>query len=182
MVIENFAIDSIGLTKQIFNDVYAKLKPFFLEQLIITNLIKEKISYEMEIKKIADEKNTTIIGLETMNEQLKFIDEIPINDQLLSIVKTIKNFTNESTKLNELIQYYKAQNIEALSKMFEEEEPYLKLKLVDKRNNNWIPKLVGLFSKKSCFVAVGAGHLAGENGLINLLKKQGYTVEPISIN
>jgi hypothetical protein len=35
---------------------------------------------------------------------------------------------------------------------------------------------------KSCFVAVGAGHLGGENGLINLLKKQGYSVEPISIN
>ena len=35
---------------------------------------------------------------------------------------------------------------------------------------------------KSCFIAVGAGHLAGENGLINLLKKQGYTVEPISTN
>jgi uncharacterized protein YbaP (TraB family) len=67
-------------------------------------------------------------------------------------------------------------------KCLKKKNQIFKLKLVDKRNNNWIPKLVDLFSKKSCFVAVGAGHLAGENGLINLLKKQGYTVEPISIN
>jgi uncharacterized protein YbaP (TraB family) len=44
----------------------------------------------MEIKKIADDKNTTIIGLETMNEQLKFIDEIPINDQLIKYCKNNK--------------------------------------------------------------------------------------------
>ena len=71
-----------------------------------------------------------------------------------------------------------------LAKSFEEDEDdqTLKTKLLDKRNQNWIPKINAVIQNKSCFIAIGAGHLVGENGLINLLKNQGYTVEPISIN
>jgi len=99
------------------------------------------------------------------------------------MVKTIKNYSSETAKLGQLVKEYKTQNLAALTASFEEDEDQtLKVKLVDKRNSNWIPKLKSLMQNKSCFVAVGAGHLGGENGLINLLKKQGYTVEPISIN
>ena len=52
-------------------------------------------------------------------------------------------------------------------------------KMLDNRNLNWIPKLEDWMSKKSLFVAVGAGHLAGENGVIHLLRNKGYKVEPV---
>ena len=47
------------------------------------------------------------------------------------------------------------------------------------RNKNWIPKLENWMKTKSLFIAVCAGHLAGDEGIINLLRKQGYTVEPV---
>jgi uncharacterized protein YbaP (TraB family) len=47
------------------------------------------------------------------------------------------------------------------------------------RNLNWIPIIVDLTKKSSCFIAVGAGHLAGENGLIRLLRNQGFSVKPL---
>ena len=50
--------------------------------------------------------------------------------------------------------------------------------MLDARNLNWINKIDGLISTKKCFVIVGALHLYGENGLINLLKKRGYKVKP----
>jgi uncharacterized protein YbaP (TraB family) len=50
---------------------------------------------------------------------------------------------------------------------------------LDNRNKRWIPKLVQLMNTKTIFIAVGAGHLAGENGLIQLLRNQGYIVSPI---
>ena len=58
----------------------------------------------------------------------------------------------------------------------------IKENLLVKRNKNWIPKIEQLIQQKTCFIAVGAGHLAGENGILELLRKQGFTVEPISIN
>jgi len=51
--------------------------------------------------------------------------------------------------------------------------------LLNKRNKNWVEQLNTIMKNESVFVAVGAGHLVGENGLVSLLKKEGYTVEPL---
>jgi uncharacterized protein YbaP (TraB family) len=47
------------------------------------------------------------------------------------------------------------------------------------RNRKWVKSLAGLFPDKSLLVAVGAAHLPGEGGVINLLRKQGYTLNPV---
>jgi uncharacterized protein YbaP (TraB family) len=50
---------------------------------------------------------------------------------------------------------------------------------LDVRNKNWIPVIESQIKVNSTFIAVGAAHLPGENGVINLLKMKGYTVEPV---
>jgi uncharacterized protein YbaP (TraB family) len=47
------------------------------------------------------------------------------------------------------------------------------------RNQNWVKKLKSLLPDKSLVIAVGAGHLPGEKGLINLLRKEGFTLTPV---
>ena len=182
--LQTFMTDTIGIKKYTFEKFYTKLKPLYLEQLIFFRYAgQEKESYEVNFKKIADQKNIPTIGLETFEEQLRFMDEIPLDIQLKSIVKTTNNYANEIKNMDTLILDYKAQNLTALTKQFEEDENTLaKEHLLDKRNNNWISKLRSLITTKSCFIAVGAGHLGGQKGLIELLKKEGYTVVPISIN
>ena len=51
--------------------------------------------------------------------------------------------------------------------------------MVDDRNKAWIPLLTEQINKQSCFIAVGALHLPGEMGIIKLLRKEGYNVEPV---
>jgi uncharacterized protein YbaP (TraB family) len=51
--------------------------------------------------------------------------------------------------------------------------------LLDDRNERWIPILQKEFKKNSLFIAVGAGHLPGEKGVIQLLRNAGYTVEAV---
>jgi uncharacterized protein YbaP (TraB family) len=51
--------------------------------------------------------------------------------------------------------------------------------LLYNRNRNWVQKLKTIMSEKSVTIAVGAGHLAGEKGVIKLLRKEGYTVKPV---
>jgi uncharacterized protein YbaP (TraB family) len=51
--------------------------------------------------------------------------------------------------------------------------------LLNNRNHNWVEKLKTIMPKSSVVVAVGAGHLPGEQGVINLLRKAGYTVTPV---
>ena len=52
--------------------------------------------------------------------------------------------------------------------------------LLYKRNADWIPKLEKIFEQDKVFVAVGAGHLQGPRGVIELLKQRGYTVQRIT--
>ena len=54
-----------------------------------------------------------------------------------------------------------------------------KKQILDDRNLNWIKQIPELIKLNSIFIAVGAGHLGGEYGIINLLRKEGYTVKPV---
>jgi uncharacterized protein YbaP (TraB family) len=183
-LLRSFMEDSIGMKRFTFEQAYSRMKPFYIEQLIFFRYLgQEKESYEENFKRTAQERNLPIQGLETFEEQLRFLDEIPLEDQLKSLVKTIRNYTSETNELDKLIRYYKAQDITALTKSFEEDEDVqLKEKLVYRRNTTWVPKLKSWMENKSCFIAVGAGHLGGDNGLIQLLRNQGYTVQPVSID
>lgn len=183
VLLKSFMEDTLGIKKFTFENAYSRFKPFYLESLIFINYMgREKESYEQNIKKIAEDKNIPLAGLESFKEQLAFIDQIPLETQLKSIVNTINNYTTECKKLDELIENYKAQDISALTDAFDSEDPEWRDKLVNKRNTSWIPGLVKFIKEKPCFIAVGAGHLGGENGLIQMIKKQGYTIEPIAID
>ena len=52
-------------------------------------------------------------------------------------------------------------------------------RLINKRNANWVRVMAGLLPTASVLIAVGAGHLPGDKGLISLLRKEGYTVTPV---
>lgn len=54
--------------------------------------------------------------------------------------------------------------------------------LVNDRNRRWIPVIDKNVHQSSCLIAVGALHLPGENGLINMLRKEGYTLTPVDIH
>jgi uncharacterized protein len=51
--------------------------------------------------------------------------------------------------------------------------------LLEERNKNWVPQMEEAMKAKSIFMGVGAGHLGGDYGVISLLRKAGYSVEPI---
>ena len=51
--------------------------------------------------------------------------------------------------------------------------------LIYSRNRNWVDKLKVMMPERACLVCVGAGHLPGDQGLLQLLRNEGYTVEPM---
>jgi len=79
-----------------------------------------------------------------------------------------------------LADLYLAQNIQGLTNALEQNLPpsYYKA-LFEDRNRAWMKKISKLISKKSVFFAVGAGHLGGQNGLLELLRQKGFVVTPV---
>lgn len=181
--LEDFLIQKFGMSKAMFENVYGRLKPFFVEQFILMSIIGDnKKVYEEELNRIAGDNHLTKSGLETIDEQLQVIDNIPLELQYKNLIKGIDDYDIQNNNYFEMVKAYKKQDINYLNQLFEAEYTdkmsIYKTHLLDERNANWLNKLIPLIQKEACFIAVGAGHLSGTKGLITLLKNVGYTVTP----
>jgi hypothetical protein len=162
-------------------------KPFVAASMLMEGAIEcdEQVSMEQLIMDIAKENKKGIEGLETAAYQMGLFDSIPYKVQAQDLVKTVTGTGTDKDAekvLNDMMKAYREQDLQKLAKMINETEggvlEYEDL-LLNNRNRNWVEKLKKLMPEKSVMVAVGAGHLPGEKGVINLLKKAGYTVTPI---
>lgn len=123
------------------------------------------------------------MALESVEEQLELLFNAPLKEQAKGLLESCKNdeqFTVMSTKL---VEAYMAQDLDQiyavmLESSSQEEESALDA-LLYSRNRNWAKKLQEIMPERACLVCVGAGHLPGEQGLLQLLRNAGYTVEPM---
>jgi uncharacterized protein YbaP (TraB family) len=115
---------------------------------------------------------------------MSIFDSIPYKAQAEMLVKTIKDKSSGNDEFKTMVDMYKAQDIEAMSKMLGSGEQsdlaQYENMLIVKRNKNWIPIMSKMMKEKQTFFAVGAGHLGGELGVVNLLRQAGYKVIPLN--
>lgn len=160
-----------------------RYKPIMLYSLLSSRILpcaKEQ-AYEMEFVQMAKDQKKPVRGLERLEDQVAVFDSISAGEQASMIMDVVRNYNAQKTDFSHLIEVYKSQNIDSLYKMVEE-SPDTKVNqdlLLFSRNRKWIPIISGAVRQGPCFIAVGAGHLGGPQGLIALLRKQGYTVKPL---
>ena len=134
---------------------------------------------DLELMQMAVKAKKTVVGLETIKEQMKTFESYL---QPKDIVKMVEDYETSKNQFAEFQEYYVSENLEALAKMMKEGYQMTdeqKDILIDRRNKKWMEIFPELLAGDPVFIAVGAGHLAGENGVLNLLKKSGYKVEPV---
>jgi len=140
-------------------------------------------SYEFEFMEMAKNGEKPTAGLETIDFQLSVFDSIPYADQAEMLMDGIKNGGSDSDSFKEIVEVYKEQNLTKMLAMTLSEDgglaEYDDL-LLNQRNKNWIPQMKTMMAENVNFFAVGAGHLPGDEGVINLLREAGYTVEPFT--
>ena len=168
-----------------------KVKPMFLSMLAEVNMdptamqSEEIMSYEMELYDKANNDSKDVGGLETMAYQMSLFDSIPYKEQALMLLDAVRGTNLESDMFDQTVALYKLQDIEAMVSMVTEAEMEGETNfedvLLNNRNRNWIPVIGKKMATGSTFFAVGAGHLGGDQGVIRLLKKEGYEVTPVSV-
>jgi uncharacterized protein YbaP (TraB family) len=161
-------------------------KPMLAASALIETSIDcdNEIAMEQLIMKEAKTYGTGIKGLETMIYQVSIFDSIPYKLQAQQLVKYIDNYGKKDTtnELDELTKAYKNQQLnklEALTMKGDMGMENFSELLLFKRNENWVKKMNDLMPGNSFVFAVGAGHLPGQKGVINLLRKMGYKVDPV---
>lgn len=185
VLLESYFADSLGAPLSLFKTAYARLKPFFLQQMVYLKYLGNNTSsYEMEILDKVRDRSVSISGLETLTEQLALVDEMSLEEQYAGLLKAVREGYLQAQYLDEMIDTYKSGDIQKLHELIADNDEYQDISntLIDERNKSWVPKLEQAFQKGATFVAVGAGHLGGTQGLIELLREKGYTVQPIAMD
>ncbi len=175
--LKKYCMDSMQWKESKFEQ-YSHMKPFFFSSVVLQEKIGKQKSFEMEFDKLAKKHKKPLIGLETVMYQMETIDRISIQDQL----QFMDDFSNMA-EFDVLFKLYEQEDINGLYQMISSETdmlPEFNHWFLDVRNANWIPVIEKQISKEATFIAVGAGHLGGTNGVLELLRKQGYTVTGIN--
>ncbi|MBK8956312.1 MAG: TraB/GumN family protein [Saprospiraceae bacterium] len=137
-------------------------------------------SYELELAAMSRQKEKSLEGLETLDFQISIFDSIPYEVQARMLVESIQA---PKEKMEDLYKVYLSQDIQKMVQSVESEDPALKPyleMLLFKRNQSWVPVIEQEMKSGISLFAVGAGHLGGPKGLLQLLREKGYQLTRIN--
>lgn len=195
--------DSKKLSDLLKPDEYARVKDYFarhssllpfsmlerFKPMLISGLIEEQgldcqttDGMELMIMQELRTEKKPVNGLETAAFQAGLFDSIPYEQQAKELVNYIDSADENKKATRQLAELYIHQDLDSIGQLSDKDDPgmsgYMDLLLYN-RNRKWARELDTLLPGKSLLIAVGAAHLPGKEGVIELLRREGYTVDPI---
>ena len=171
---------SYGLTLDQVNG----FKPWFVSMLL-SQVAMQKMGFQaqfgvdMQLNARAKAAGKPVLGLESPDFQLGLFDGLSFADQEQMVVDaTADDAAKDLTTIRDAWSVGNTAALDSLLNRRLESAPGLRNALLTSRNRNWVPKLEQLIKgKDDALVVVGAGHLVGKDGVLELLKAKGYTIE-----
>jgi len=127
-----------------------------------------------------------LLGLETAEEQLAVFESMSIEDQVWMLNRSVQEFSALNDQLTLMLKAYVDRDLDRLvslqnDNMYDDSDidDQFMYQLVDKRNVRMVDRMQGFLRKGNAFIAIGALHLPGDNGVLHLLEQQGYSVSPV---
>ena len=178
------AMESVGLPAQQFDMFEPWFPAMTLSVLPVTKLgYDPEQGAEKQLTRFAKEAGKPIAGLETLTEQLGFFDTLPEAAQIAFLNAVVRDFDKLGPTLDTLVLQWAKGDTEALAATMNENlaaTPELMQVLLHDRNARWADQIKARMDQPgTVFVAVGAGHLAGEKSVQDYLKDRGLTAERI---
>ena len=180
-IVDDFLKKNMNISVKMFDS----FKPFIITTMLYPKMIDCSFqSVESELMKVSKEQNEEVFGLESVEEQMKVFDNISYQVQAEELLKMAKSdLSKDKEEMKKMMTIYQNKDIEGMLKMMDDSDNKITSEnqevLLNNRNKNWIPLMMKIMSEKPTFFGVGAGHLAGDEGVIKLLRKQGYMVEAV---
>lgn len=181
-ILDDFFTNETGIGIAMFNS----MKPIIISSTLIPKMLDCPMkSIEAGLMAQVKADNEEVYGLETIEDQFSVFDAIPYKDQVKDLVRFAKEGMQKSKdNFQNLLSIYKSQNIEKLLEESSKKENGIIADYIDhllaNRNKKWITKIAKTSKNEKSFYGVGAAHLAGDNGVIKLLRAQGYTVKAVN--
>ena len=174
-------IQKTGMPAQLFDSFTPAMAAISLVALEIKKLgLDPEHGLDKHFYGRAREENKTIVPLETLDFQISLMTEFSKEEGELLMKSTLKDIDKMESEFGELLKAWHTGDSEKLEKMLNEameEAPVIYKRLLTDRNRRWLTKIEELaHGKENAVVIVGAGHLVGTNGVVELLKRKGFKV------
>ena len=166
--------------------VLMPLKPW-LAGLTLTVMTLQKLGYDPEsgvdrqLAGRAKLANKPVSGLETHESQFDVFDRLSPALQEMMLRQSLKEVEQIGGLVDDMVRAWREGDLAAAEKLFlgsMKEFPEIQEKLLDERNRNWLPQIEKFIDGgEDTLVVVGAAHLVGKNGVIELLKARGHKLE-----
>lgn len=124
-----------------------------------------------------------VVGLETPEQQLRYLDGLPEADQVAMLEATLDDLKQAREDTERLIGLWRVGDVETIAQEFTKDakaSPLLTRVLLTDRNARWADWVSGVMKRPGkVFMAVGAGHFGGPDGLLALLAAKGLPAEKL---
>lgn len=178
------AITKSGIPEAALNNMETWAAAFALLQLQFKELgVSGNDGVELNLKKAFAAAGKPIEQLETNSQQLGFFDGLPESAQRELLEGAIEAPAAAKKQFDAMLAAWISGDVKAIGRTFNAEfknSPELKAALISRRNAHWAWWLHSRLAQPgTIFVAVGAGHLAGEDNVVEMLKKRGLKVRRV---
>ena len=186
-----FEVMGTNLNEEAFAAQMEKMSPVALSTtLTLTSYMKGTPSFNpMDLidnyfQMQALQNGKSVIGFETVDFQIGILYNAPLEKQVNDLMCLVDHFDNANEMVDRITAAYFSQNLKQIEEALEEESqldcgttPEDEDVLISNRNRNWVETMPGMMAEQPTLFVVGAAHLCGEQGVLNLLEKAGYTIE-----
>lgn len=136
---------------------------------------------ELSLVAMRSDSDTRFGYFETAEEQIGFLAGLPQDIQVEGLAQGLREAKELPRQIDEMVRAWATGDVAALDAYvngdMRNDAPELYEAIIVQRNENWIPQIVEILDGEgTVFIAVGAAHLPGENGVIELLRGEGYEV------
>jgi len=142
---------------------------------------KKNMKEEMDLylAGIAKDSGKKVIGIETVDEQMAVVSKMPPS----LLIASIKNSNKDDKEIEKMIEAYRHEQLDKVLAMLDDKSSPLGVEFSDEiltqRNHIMADRISNLIPAQTIFIAIGAGHLPGKEGVIELLRKKGFTVKAV---
>lgn len=165
--------------------VLSPMKPWFVALTMTAFKLRQlgldaALGVDRQLAERAKRSGKPINGLETFEFQLDIFDRLSKREQEMMLRETVAELERLDHNIARIVQAWLDGDGAALEKLMlagMREYPDLYQRLIVERNRRWLPEIEKIIAAGGAMVVVGAGHLVGQDGVIELLKSRGYTLE-----
>lgn len=176
------AMEEYGLPAE----VVVKMKPWAVFTTLSVPKPKTGIFLDVSLYHMALQKKMQTLALESVEEQLRIFDDLPMDEQVSLMEKSLQERHTISEQINTLTEAYIARDLKQLQEISDKFAPQddpaarrFMQRLIGDRNLSMVKRMLPQLEQGSAFIAIGALHLPGRQGILALLAKKGYRVRVI---